>query len=218
MTLPVVMPANNPQTAGELHIEYPHRIGVLLANKWRDPGDVPFVLDNGRYAIRKSGDLSEWDETKFRKLLDDAKASGKTPQWIVVPDVPRRGKQTLEEWNQWVGELGSSYGWPMALAVQEGITLEDVKALAIPPDVIFVGGPNSWRWRTLKIWCDNFSNVHVGAIKTPKQLWAVQHAGAESSDSNVWRPIGNHLQELRKYLEESESGMTRYAVKTGGFF
>jgi len=203
--LPVVMPANNPDTARELNGEFPGRLGTLLApGTWRDPTGIPYVLDNGRFAVWSSG--KKWNEKTFLELLDRAKDFGTDPQWIVVPDVMQDGEATLKEWGEWYDHL-KGYGWNLALAVQQGITPEIVKGLHDQPDVIFVGGGNTeWKWRYVRSWCQSFPRVHIGQVGTIKRLWMAQDVGAESSDSNVWRPIGRHLHDLRQYLQQSQDG------------
>ena len=204
MALPIVMPANNVQTAEELNIEFPGRVATLLApGGWKSkPRDVPFALDNGRFSVWSRG--KQWKAGDFRKHLDEAAEVGYDPLWVVVPDVVQDGPRTLEEWCRWYDRL-KPYGWNLALAVQQGITPDIVKKLDNQPDVIFIGGGNTiWKWRYARQWCEEFRRVHIGAVGTERRLWMAQRCGAESSDSNVWRPIGQHLNRLRKYLRQSE--------------
>ena len=202
MKLPMVMPANNVKTARELNREYPGRLGVLLTpGNWEHPSPVPFVLDNGRYSSFHSG--KKWNENKYFDFLRLATEVDYDPLWIVVPDTPQNGEATIEEWNVWAKRL-QSYGWNLALAVQNGMTPAIVRSLDVQPDVVFVGGTTEWKWRYAKDWCREFDRVHVGRVGTENKLWRAHRVGAESSDSNVWRPIGQHLISLRRYLEGSE--------------
>ena len=206
MALPLVMCANNPKTASELEVEFPGRMGVLLTpGHWKDPGELPFVLDNGRFSAYSSG--AKWSAKKYREFLETAKEFERDPLWIVVPDVVRDGNGTLREWKLWYNRL-KQYGWKLALAVQQGITVDIVKGLEHQPDVIFVGGgPTRWKWDTAGGWCRNFDRVHIGAVGTERRLWMAHRVGAESTDSNVWRPVGRHLIGLRRYLERSGKGL-----------
>jgi len=200
--LPIVFCANNPGTANCLDREFPGRLGVLLTpGHWKHPGNVPFVLDNGRYSTWSSS--KAWDEDQYIDFLNLACDVGVDPDWIVVPDVVKDGEGTLKEWELWYDRL-EGYGWKMALAVQDGMTVDDVLGLNDQPDLIFIGGSTEWKWRTAKQWAGSFDRVHIGRVATVKRLWMTQRAGAESSDSNIWRPIGGHLDNLRRYLEESE--------------
>lgn len=206
--LPVVYCSNNVDTPLGLIEEFPKRVGVLLTpGHWQDPSGVPYVLDNGRYSAWSMD--KKWNEKAFIDLLEQAKQCEVEPRWVVVPDWPRDAERTLADWNEWY-ERVKEYGWPLALVVQKGMTSKQVKKLDNQPDVIFVGGDEEWRWKYARDWCDNFPNVHFGKIMTEKQLWMVQKVGGESSDSNVWRPVGNHLKVLRKYLRESDEGIKRY--------
>ena len=210
--LPIVMLANNVRTAEELAIEFPGRIGVLLTpGAKRISNEVPFVLDNGRFSARKGG---HWSAKSFRKLLELAAESERSPRWIVVPDVVGDGKATLLEWNRWTERL-EPFGWSLALAVQDGMIPDDVRALDRLPDVVFVGGTTKWKWLRARDWCSGFDRVHIGRVGTVAGLWRAQRVGAESSDSNVWRPVGRHLIELRKYLEESNAGSSKGETRKG---
>lgn len=106
-------------------------------------------------------------------------------------------------WGEWSRRVADCCGWPLALAVQEGCTPEQVARLRPRPDVVFVGGNTAWKLRTVRDWCRAFPRVHVGRIGTEARLRLVDEAGAESSDSTVWHPVGHHLKALRRYLEWS---------------
>lgn len=212
---PLVMAANNPETACILEREFPGRLGTLLApGRWKDPGGVPYVLDNGRFSVWSRGE--KWSEKKFLELLDTAADYEYPPRWIVVPDVVGKGQETLNEWYKWRERL-LSYGWPLAFAVQDGITLDVVRTLDPQPEVIFIGGTDDWVWKYARVWCENFPRCHIGKVSTVKRLWKVEELGAESSDSTVWRiGVGQHADKLRKYLEDSEAGRVR--KREYGFF
>lgn len=147
----------------------------------------------------------KWDDGKFLAYLDKAASFDVAPSWVACPDVIGDGKATLIEWDVWYDRL-KPYGWPIALIVQEGNTIDDVMELDNQPDVLFVGGGKlEWKWKTARSWAENFDRAHIGRVGTYKRLWMADRCGAESCDSNVWRPIGQHL---RKYLDRSQRGFT----------
>lgn len=206
MTLPMVFCANNSETPLFLQDKFPGRIGVLLtpdtySQHLDNAAHLTTVLDNGRYAARAMN--KKWSDKAFIKMLQDIANLDITPKWVVAPDVMRDAEKTIEEWNVWEPQM-REFGWSIALVVRQGITPRIVKSLKHRPDVIFVGGATVWKRRSVREWCSNFPRVHVGGIRTIKGLWTVHDAGAESSDSNIWRPIGGHLKTLVKYLTESE--------------
>lgn len=215
--LPMVFCANNVDTPLGMISEFPDRLGTLLTpGHWKDPTGIPYVLDNGRYAVWNSG--KTWNEKLFFSFLDEAKKMSYPPLWLAVPDVVTNGPATLIEWNKWSPILRNAYDFKLALVVQQGITVEQIKRLKHQPDIIFVGGGNrEWQWETLPTWIENFLCVHVGGITTEAGLWKVHRAGAESSDSNIWRPIGDHLKRLRRYLIESENELVGPTKKSNLF-
>jgi hypothetical protein len=160
----LVMPSNN-SNAHKLEQMYPGRMGLLIGpSGWRDPRGLPYALDNGRFAVWAKG--QQWSADDFIALLDKAAACDTAPLWVVVPDVVGAAMETFGMWRTWVNQL-RDYGWPLALAVQDGMTIESVREYT-NPDVIFVGGSTLWKRNTLWAWCQEWSRVHVGRVNTEK--------------------------------------------------
>lgn len=179
----IVMPANNSSMhLGWLAGRYPGRIGWLLSpGGWRTPHRwMPYALDNGAFPAWTNG--KPWDEAAFLEMADR--------------------EATLASWQVWAPRL-REHGWPLAFAVQDGMTPEDVPGDA---DVIFVGGTTEWKWRTVLIWCQHFPRVHVGRVNSYRLLWSSHDAGAESCDGTGWfRGDQDQLAGLERYLEESSN-------------
>ena len=182
--------------------------------------DYPFAVDNGCYAVWSAG--KPWDKNRFLKILNKCVEVQATPRWIVVPDVVADAEATFLRWGKWVKKL-TPYGFPLALAVQDGMTPEVVKKLERQPDVIFVGGTTGWKWRSLPWWTSHFPRVHVGRANSEKHLWAVERAGTESSDGSGWfwkqKQTDGHTQsyhQLMRYLRDSSSGIKWRSI-TGKF-
>ena len=109
------------------------------------------------------------------------------------------------EWDQWAPRLQKD-GWALAMAVQDDMKPEDVPGEA---EVVFVGGTTLWKRRTIHMWCEEFSRVHVGRINTEKWLWACHRAGAESTDGTGWfRGSARQLNGLKRYLERTDAGLS----------
>ena len=202
----IVMPANNRGiVAGWLAGRFPGFVGHLYS-----PGGIsslydfiPFALDNGRFSVWAAG--KEWDESAFVGMLDRVSGSGpgKAPRWVLVPDLVGDRDGTLREWDRWCVRI-QGYGWPLAFAVQDGMTPDDVPAEA---DVVFVGGSTDWKRRTIRLWCESFERVHVGRINTDKWLWECAEAGAESCDGTGWmRGDQRQLAGLVTCLERNAKG------------
>lgn len=196
----IVMPSNNSgKDAWKLFRDFPGRLAHLQsADSMRDPKfGHRWALDNGVFGAFSSG--RAWDEAPLFAWLD--KHADKSPEWVVVPDSVGDRDKTLKMWDEYAPRL-TNYSVPLAMAVQDGMTPDDVPTEA---DVIFVGGSTSWKWRSLRTWTENFPRVHVGRVNTYRLLWMAHEAGAESCDGTGWfRGDQAQLNGLRRYLTESK--------------
>ena len=197
----IVMPSNNSSMhLGWLAGKYPGRIGWLLSpGGWRRVHHwMTYALDNRAFAAHINGE--EWDEAGFIAHCDTAAACGKAPSWVVVPDVVANREATIRRWHEWAPKL-KRYGWPLAFAVQDGMTQKDVPSDA---DVVFVGGSTDWKWSTMWRWCQENARVHVARVNGYRGLWDCLDAGAESGDGTGWfRGDQEQLAGLERFLHES---------------
>lgn len=187
----MVMPANH--SSPSVHYwagAHKGRIGWLVGpsampktklRKW-----MPFALDNDAYSAWEK--QKPWDEEAWVKMLNTVWVSKLSPLWVLVPDVVADRAGTLEKWNHYQ-PLASRYGWPLAFAVQDGMTPSDVPGDA---DVVFVGGTTEWKWRTVKTWASNFPRVHVGRVNSIQKLWDCEKLGIESVDGTGWFRDSEH--------------------------
>jgi hypothetical protein len=161
---------------------------------------LPYYLDNGAYPAFCH--QTEWNEGEWINLIDQAKASGRSPEWALVPDVVGDKEKTLTNWRKYELWLRSYWGLPLRLsfAVQDGMDKRDVPEGA---SVVFVGGSTDWKWQTVRYWCDNFPHVHVGRVNGYKGLEICREAGAESCDGSGWfRGDKEQLAGLQRFLRE----------------
>jgi hypothetical protein len=71
----------------------------------------------------------------------------------------------------------------LAFAVQDGMTPDDV------PDgarIVFVGGSDAFKWRTVETWAAHFPRVHVGRVNNIDRVWQCDDLGIESVDGTGW--------------------------------
>lgn len=199
----MVMPSNLRKMTLKLDAQFPGKVGLLLSpGGFTDPLQLPYALDNGRFAVWSAG--REWSVKSFREFLDRVAALPRTPLWVAVPDVVADREATLGQWPLWARRL-EVYGWPLAVVVQNGMTTDDVRGLDPAPAVVFVGGTTDWKWRSLPEWCRHFPRVHVGRVNGYMPLWSCKWAGAESCDGTGWW----HEEQRRKlvrYLSRSSRG------------
>lgn len=202
-----VMLANNTgiQT-GYLAGKYLDKIGHLFS-PGSQRGPYPFCrfgLDNGAFG-KKGFQFDEWVN-----LLEWAKLSGQNPLWVLVPDVVGDRSGTLALWREHY-PFADKYGWPLAFAVQDGMTARDVPERA---GVVFVGGSTFWKWSTAPQWCKDFPRVHIGRVNVYRRLWDCHDMGAESTDgTGFMRGDQRQLRGLMAYLEES-TGVKPRAVQS----
>lgn len=181
----MVMPANHSSsTIHYLAGKYPGRFGWLVGPtarfKTRLRSWMPYALDNDAYSAWTQ--KTKWDVEAWRSLLKWAKASGQAPLWVLVPDVVANREGTLDNWDLYASEA-ASFGWPLAFAVQDGMTPGDVPSNA---DVIFVGGTTEWKYAYLDLFTTRFKRVHVGRVNELRRLWTCQDLGVESVDGTGW--------------------------------
>lgn len=177
---------------------YPGLIGNLLG-----PGRgltvwpfAPYALDNGAYPAFEN--KTEWDSSRWLKMIDEAHQNPIKPLWAVVPDVVTDKERTLESWHRWL-PIVQQAGFTPALAVQDGMVPSDVPASA---EVVFVGGSTAWKWQTVEVWAANFPRVHVGRVNGFKKLVRCWEAGVESTDGTGWfRGRHRQLQGLINFCE-----------------
>lgn len=198
------MPANNSKSIVHYWAgRYPGALGHLYGpGAFRGPYDwLPFALDNGAFGAFTSG--APWDAAAWLALLARVERTGETPLWALVPDVVGNRDATLRAWEQW-SPVARRFGWPLAFAVQDGMTPGDVP----DADVVFVGGTTRWKRRSMASWAKAFPRVHIGRINTAKWLWRCVEIGAESCDGTGWfRGRVEQLAGLESFLASYAAGV-----------
>lgn len=181
----MVMPANN--SSSIVHYwagKYPGCVGWLVGPsamvKTKLRPWMPFALDNDAFASWTTG--RPWDETSWYRMLEAVRASGLSPRWVLVPDVVSNRAATLDKWAAFA-PVAKQFGWPLAMAVQDGMTPQDVPSGA---DVIFVGGTTDWKWSSLAMWAKSNRRIHVGRVNEVKKLAVCEAFGVESVDGTGW--------------------------------
>lgn len=144
---------------------------------------LPYVLDNGRFAEAIKN--LPFNESSFLAHVERYAFLAQKPDWIAVPDVPFFGAETLQWWDSWAPRL-REYKLPLALVVQNGMSVDDVTARLEPGDVIFVGGDTEWKWSTVAQWATAWPRIHVGRVNQPSKLPFLRSLGVESCDGSGW--------------------------------
>ncbi len=220
----LVMPANSTgwffhclaRETGRLgHLYSPggHRVPV----PW-----FPYALDNGAFSCwdmtTNSFNHDKWDGvegkdgmmSKWQKLLTWAQFQDQKAMWAIVPDVIGDGNATLARWEEYAPIVKESQ-IPLAIAVQDGMTVQCVRRLEIQPEVIAIGGTTEWKWGTVEKWVKAFPRVHVLRCNMPTKLQELEAMGVESCDGTGWnRGDRNKTLGLEKWARQRAIPSTDY--------
>ena len=160
---------------------------------------IPVAFDNDAYSVKEG---EEWNEEAWYSMLD--KLEGKvSPEFVLLPDVVGDKRRTLENFFVY-REAVSRRGWPVAMAVQDGMVPQDVPCTV---DVIFVGGTTSWKWKSLPMWTQAFPRVHCGRVNSLEKLKLCKELGVESVDGTPWfrfRKPEEYLQDFINFFEDQK--------------
>lgn len=161
-----------------------HGWGLLVsrAGAWRTEGFENYVLDNGAWADFQAG--RSFDADAFERLIDQL---GNGARWIVLPDIVAGGLASLELSLRWLNRCLSTC--PLALlAVQDGMTEQDVAPYVGRSVGIFLGGSTAWKISNMERWgafCHQAEvHYHVARVNTEKRMALAAAAGADSIDGS----------------------------------
>lgn len=140
---------------------------------------MPYALDNGAWSAFIQG--RPFDELAFDKAFS---LLGENAEWVVLPDIVAGGLRSLEFSLLWLERLRSSPA-PLLLAVQDGMTPDDVREYLSPAVGIFVGGTTEWKLKTLHSWGilarRRCCHLHVGRVNSAKRILLCAAAGGAHS-------------------------------------
>ena len=161
-----------------------------------------YALDNGAWTYYQQG--KPFDDRAFTVALHQL---GAQADWTTIPDIVAGGYASLDLSLQWMRRVLDAT--PRALlAVQDGITPDDVGSFLGERIGIFVGGSTAWKEATLPQWGTLGRRlgcwVHVGRVNTMRRIRLCTFAGVTSFDgSNASRFAINtpRLDRVRRQLE-----------------
>lgn len=173
------------------------RLLVSAAGVWRTEG-FPYALDNGAWTAFQQG--TPFDEDAFRRLVD---ALGDGADWIVLPDIVAGGMASLDYSVSWMDRVPGL----RLLAVQDGMTVADVRPLLGPSIGIFVGGSTEWKLSTMRAWGALAREVgcylHVGRVNTRRRIALCHEAGAHSFDGTSATRFAANIPKLTAATNQS---------------
>ena len=155
------------------------RLLVSAAGCLRNEG-FPYALDNGAWSSYQQG--RPFDEPAFVRAL---RKLGAGADWTTLPDIVAGGHASLDLSLRWMRHVLDESNRAL-LAVQDGMSVEDVRPFIGARVGIFVGGSTKWKLATLNLWTALGREVgcwvHVGRVNTARRISLCSSTGATSFD------------------------------------
>jgi hypothetical protein len=137
-----------------------------------------YGIDNGAWTAFQQG--VPFDAAAFEQLIW---THGVGADWIVAPDVVADRSASLRATERWLPHLDR---FRLLVAVQNGMTAEDVRPWLGPRCGIFLGGDTAWKLATMRSWGevarDAGCHYHVARVNSARRISMAQEAGADSFD------------------------------------
>lgn len=145
--------------------------GLLLTPDNQNPREFSlYGIDNGAWSAYTKGIPWETMRAKWQRLIEE---HGAACLWAVAPDVVCGGLASLKtslSWLPWLRERVPR----VLLAVQDGMTEDDLRPHLSPTVGIFVGGSTNWKERTMPYWGRLAQEAgawcHVGRVNTARRI------------------------------------------------
>ena len=161
-----------------------HGWGRMCVEKTPKPYPFePWGFDNGAFPAFLH--QQPFPETAFLKRLEAAESVNSDPYLAVTPDIVAGGCTSLQFSASW--QMSHKLpDWRWYLAVQDGMTVEDVRPHLHLYSGIFLGGTDrfkatAYRWRILAH--AHQLKFHYGRASTPGKLLSAYKVGSDSCDS-----------------------------------
>jgi hypothetical protein len=166
-----------------------------------------YALDNGAWGAFLQG--KSWDADAFVRMVVDL---GMGADFVVIPDVVGDGRRSLARTRAWLPLLLGRVGL-LLIAVQDGITPQDVRLFLGANVGLFIGGSTAWKLATLGSWgtlaADIGCYLHVGRVNTQRRIARCHAVGAQSFDGTSVSRFAITLAELEP--ARRQGGLRLYA-------
>lgn len=164
-----------------------HGWGLLVsrAGSWRTEGFDRICGDNGAWADHRAD--RAFDEDAYERFLDWLVEQPVVPDWLVLPDIVAGGLKSLALSMRFINRCRAVA--PLVLiAVQNGMSLDDLAPLVGPSVGIFLGGSTEWKLERMLEWgtfcAQRKVHYHVARVNTFKRMSLAIAAGADSIDGS----------------------------------
>ena len=164
---------------------------------WRTEGFTHWAVDNGAWADFQAN--RAFDEEKYERFLDWVEAQTTIPAWCVLPDIVAGGAASLALSARYRNRCATVA--PLVLiAVQNGMTTQDLAPLVGPSVGIFLGGDTTWKLATMRYWGEFCAErdlyYHVARVNTTRRMSLAIWAGAHSIDGTSVTRYATNLPKL----------------------
>ena len=135
-----------------------------------------YALDNGAWTAHQRGEA--FDEDAFVEAVDRL---GDGADWIVAPDIVAGGLESLAYSVSWLPRLR---GRRVLIAVQDGMTPDDVAPYLSERIGVAIGGSTEWKEAQLvgRVW--RASYLHALRVNTARRIRLCHWAGVDSFDGS----------------------------------
>lgn len=164
-----------------------HGWGLLVsrAGEWRTEGFTDWVADNGAWADFQAG--RQFYDDEFERFLMWVEDQPVPPAWLVLPDIVAGGLASLALSVRYINRCLSVA--PMVLiAVQDGMTVDDLVPLVGPKVGVFMGGSTEWKVSQMRHWGEfseaHGAHYHVARVNSIKRMSLAVYAKAASIDGS----------------------------------
>jgi hypothetical protein len=142
----------------------------------------PYALDNGAWSAYQQ--KKPFDDRAFALAL---RRLGAGADWTVLPDIVCGGMTSLELSLRWRARVLAECARAL-IAVQDGMSTDDIAVFLGSRVGIFVGGSTRWKEETIGLWADLGRRhgcwVHVGRVNSVRRIAICTSAGATSFDGS----------------------------------
>jgi hypothetical protein len=164
-----------------------HGWGLLVsrAGIWRTEGFERICGDNGAWADFQAG--RAFDADAYERFLDWIATQSVIPDWLVLPDIVAGGLASLALSMRYINRCRAVA--PIVLiAVQNGMSPDDLAPLVGPSVGIFLGGSTDWKLERMLEWgafcAARKIHYHVARVNSIKRMALAAAAGADSIDGS----------------------------------
>ena len=168
------------------------------APSWPDGSPAPYALDNGAWTCYQKG--TPFDVDGFKWAYERI---GLGADWVVIPDSVGNKEKTLELAQTWFQQIEHP---KKLIAVQDGMSPDDVMNYIEQGAGIFVGGSTEWKLRSLPTWGrvarDKEVWLHVGRVNTVRRIRHCQQAAAHSFDGTSATRFRKNIGRLTRALNQ----------------